>query len=112
MSIASNSSDRLVRLRSRAESVLANLGAQADAAAAVDFKSLIHEVQVYQVELEIQNEDLRQTQEALQASQDAYADLFDFAPVGYFRLDSKGTMLAANLTAAEMLGVDRDTLVR
>jgi hypothetical protein len=52
-----------------------------------DMKTLLHELEVHQYELELQNEELRRAQQELRASCDRYADLFDFAPVGYFMLD-------------------------
>src|SRR3569832_87499 len=72
---------------------------------------LIQELEIYQVELEVQNEELRETQAALQASQSRYADLYDFAPVGYLTLSRKGVVLEANLTAAEMLGLERGKFI-
>jgi PAS domain S-box-containing protein len=71
---------------------------------------LVLELQVHQVELQLQNEALRRSQEALQRARDQYAMLYDFAPVGYLTLDARGIILAANLTAAEQLGVDRSAL--
>ncbi len=65
---------------------------------------LIHEVQVYQIELELQNEELRRAQEQLSATKDKYHRLYDSAPVGYVSLNSKGQITEANAVAAEMLG--------
>ncbi len=73
---------------------------------------LVHELRVHQIELEMQNEQLRQTQSELEVARDQYADLYDFAPVGYFTLDEQGMILAANLTAAGLLGVERVHLMR
>ena len=72
---------------------------------------LVHELQVHQVELEMQNEELRRAQEELEASRARYFDLYDLAPVGYFTVSEQGTILEANLTAATLLGIERGTLL-
>ena len=77
-----------------------------------DVRGLIHELQVYQAELEIQNEELRRAQEELQASRDNYADLYDFAPVGYFSFDPSGRIRKVNLTGAGMVKYDRAVLLK
>ncbi len=75
-------------------------------------RQLVHELRVHQIELEMQNEELRRAQEELEASRARYFDLYDLAPVGYFTLSDKGLILEANLTAATMLGASRSTLVK
>lgn len=72
---------------------------------------LTHDLQVYQIELETQNRELREAQLVLETSRERFADLYDFAPVGYVTLDRRGLVLEANLTAAGMLGTERGRLV-
>ncbi len=71
---------------------------------------LIHELQVHQIELEMQNEELRHAMDEVAAAQEKYSDLYDFAPIGYFTLDRAGTILSVNLSGAGLLGVDRSRL--
>jgi len=73
---------------------------------------ILHELRVHQVELEMQNEELRRTQVELEASQTRYFDLYDLAPVGYLTLSEHGLILQTNLSAATLLGVPRGTLVK
>ena len=64
-----------------------------------------------QVRLEMQNEELQRAQETITQARDRYADLYDFAPVGYFTLDRKGKIVEVNLAGARLLGTERDLLV-
>lgn len=77
-----------------------------------DIAKLLHELRVHQAELEMQNENLRGTQEALEESWAQYFDLYDLAPVGYVTVTEKGLIVEANLTAANLLGVPRAALIK
>ncbi len=71
---------------------------------------LIHELRTHQIELEVQNEELRTAQMALQRSQTQYFELYELAPVGYLTLNEKGLILKSNLTASELLGVKKSVI--
>jgi len=73
-------------------------------------EKLLHELRVHQIELEMQNEQLRQSQLELEKSRDRYVDFYDFAPVGYLTLNHEGMIDEINLTGAALLGVERNKL--
>ena len=75
-----------------------------------DMASLIHELRVHQIELEMQNEELRRIYDELGKTKDRYSHLYDFAPIGYLTVTEKGIIKEANLTLASMLGVARGAL--
>jgi len=75
-------------------------------------QQVFHDLRVHQIELEMQNEELRRAQAEVEASRERYFDLYDMAPVGYFTLSEQGVILKANLTAAKLLGVERADLVQ
>lgn len=102
-------------LRRRAESALTQkTGGALDISALSpeDVQKLFYELQIHQIELEMQNEELRQTQLVLEASRDNFSELYDFAPVGYVTLSDKGIILEANLTAVRLLGIERELLIK
>ncbi len=72
---------------------------------------LLHELKVYQVELEIQNEELRRTKHDLEISQAQYMELYDQAPLAYVSLDEHGLFEKVNMTFVDMIGATRETLL-
>lgn len=74
-------------------------------------EALLHELQVHQIELEMQNETLRRIQVVLEESRDRYQDLYDFSPIAYFTLNEHGLITEINLTGAALLGVERKKLL-
>ena len=74
-------------------------------------EALLQELQVHQIELEMQNEALRQKQRELEDSRNRYVDLYDFSPVGYLTLNSNGIIEELNLTAVALLGIERKDLL-
>lgn len=98
------------RLRSDAEAELARAPpAEIPVQPAAE---LLHELQVHQIELETQNEALRQSQTLLEESRDRYVDLFEFAPIGYLTLTREGQIATINLTGAVLLGEERRKLLQ
>jgi PAS domain S-box-containing protein len=76
-----------------------------------DARKLLHELQVHQIELEMQNEELLEANATAEASLKKYTLLYDFAPMGYFTLDEDGSIIELNFTAAELLGERRFSLI-
>jgi PAS domain-containing protein len=76
-----------------------------------DSIKLLHELQVHQIELEMQNEELIEANEKAETALKKYTMLYDFAPMGYFTLDPDGKIYELNFTSAELLGDKRFSLV-
>ena len=77
-----------------------------------DTRRTLQELQIHQIELEMQNDELRRIQAELDTSRARYVDLYDLAPVGYVTLSDHGLILEANLTAANLLDVTRSGLLK
>ncbi len=97
--------------RQAEEKARANGAKPSQALSPVESEKVLHELQVHQIELEIQNEELRRAQQELATAQARYFELYDLAPVGYCTVSEHGLVLEANLTAGTMLGLGRGALV-
>lgn len=103
----------LKSLRKMAEKALALNGDYKAVRTDSELRDLVHELQAHRIELEMQNEELRNAQVELEESRTRYSDLYDFSPVGYVTLDKNSMIIEANLTlASEMLFVERGGLVK
>jgi len=99
-------------LRRRAEGRLRKQpkgGARIEARA--DARRILHELQVHQIELELQNEELKQSKAEVDESREKYTDLYDFAPVGYCSLTADGTIQLVNFMGASLVGIERSRLM-
>ncbi len=96
-------------LRRRAETRLSERRGEQHAEAST--QRLLHELEVHQIELELQNAELQKARDELERVLRNYTDLYDFAPVGYLSVDESGVILEANLTGASLLGVSRSRLI-
>jgi PAS domain S-box-containing protein len=99
-----------LRLAAEAQMAKKRHATRPDAANNEALARLVHELQVHQIELEMQNEALRQTQIELEESRDQYVDLYEFAPIGYVTLSASGLIAKINLTGARLFGLDRQEL--
>ena len=106
-----NSSTGGAELRRQAEERLrANKTERAPARTKAESQRLLHELEVHQIELEMQNEELQQSRAEVEAGLTRYTNLYDFAPVGYFTLGRDGAIRQVNLTGARLLVVERSRL--
>jgi PAS domain S-box-containing protein len=101
--------DGPAELRRRAEGRLGKLKSHQRLDAGT--QRLLHELEIHQIELEMQNAELHKARDELEAALENYADLYDFAPVGYFSLDESGVIVESNLTGASLLGIERSRLI-
>jgi PAS domain S-box-containing protein len=103
--MSSKENDKSNELRLKAERLLD--GQELKTMSPKDMKSILYELRVHQVELEMQNNELRLSQTELAKARDRYQNLYDFAPVGYITLDLENTIVETNLTFCHMLGINR-----
>ena len=99
------------KLRTQVEMLLRATRQDIAAMPVKDVQQLVHELQVQQIQLEMQNEELRRTQVELEGARDRYVELYDGAPTGYLTINSRGQILEANLPACTLLGVTRQHLI-
>lgn len=104
-------SDKFERLRQQAEDLI-RLRPDSTSDSLPDILELIHELRVHQVELEIQNEELRRAQQEISDLHYKFENLYEFAPCGYLTLNAKGIITDANLTAVKLLGMNKSRLLR
>ena len=117
MNIKDDGSEKAAKLRWRAEELARAKAAPSpedheEALSPRDMRQTLHELRVHQIELEMQNEELRRTQAQLDTARARYFDLYDLAPVGYCVVSLEGLILETNLTATTLLGQPRAALVK
>ncbi len=111
MAKKSDGSKKVTELRRKAEELLRATKRDVAAMPVKNVQQLVHELQVHQIELEMQNEELRRVQMELEAARDRYVDLYDFSPAGHLTLDRHGSIVEANLRAGTLLGINRKELI-
>ncbi len=101
-------------IRRKAEELLKNSQKKPDSnLSEVEILKLIHEIEVHQIELELQNEELKAAKErAMELASEKYAELYDFAPSGYFTLSREGEIVDLNIAASKLLGKQRKALIK
>jgi len=102
-------------LRQKAENILKDHGSNqvlSTEAGAEDILALVHELQIHQIELEMQNDELKRAKLETESALAKYSDLYDFSPIGLFTLDIKGRVLEVNLAGVMLIGLDRCNLMK
>jgi diguanylate cyclase (GGDEF)-like protein/PAS domain S-box-containing protein len=111
-----NQPDEADELRRRAEKKVSEKASWSsenlEALSSKDIQRLVHDLRVHQIELELQNEELRRRQTERETAWERYSDFFDIAPVGFVTLSEQGLILEANLTIARLLGLPRGELIQ
>ncbi|GAB4439816.1 MAG: hypothetical protein Kow0031_21710 [Anaerolineae bacterium] len=98
-------------IRQQAETLVRQRFSADEPGSQEDLRSTVHELRVHQIELELQNDELRRTQEQLKLAQRRYFELYNLAPVAYLTLDEQGVVLDINLTGVDLLGKTRNRLI-
>lgn len=102
---------KFIELRQKALQKMSNTDEELQSLSTEELANIVHELRVHQIELELQNEELRQKQQELDILQNQYLNLFDLAPVGYLILDRRGIISRINLTLCDLLDKERRYLV-
>jgi len=103
--------EHAAELRRKAEEAARNNAFQlSETSSPEEVRQMLHELHVHQIELEMQNDELRRAQVELDAARAHYFDFYNLSPAGYFTISEQGLILEANIPAATMLGVKRDAL--
>ncbi|MBF0413725.1 MAG: PAS domain-containing protein, partial [Desulfamplus sp.] len=98
-------------LRRNAEKIIADLPENLESLPPLKISKILHELRLHQIELEMQNEELRRVQQEKDKLSKLYFDLYDLAPVGYLTISEEGLIIEGNLTAATMLCMNRSKLI-
>ena len=98
-------------MRQRAEGIIGSQPKDIENLSVDNFKYLSHELEVHQIELEFQNENLREAQLELEKAREKYANLYNYAPIGYLTLNKKLEITDANYTAIDLLEIDKNLLI-
>jgi PAS domain S-box-containing protein len=108
--------EEAAELRKRAEEIVREKRVRSseniESMSPAEIRRMLEDLRVHQIELEMQNEELRRAHAELEAARERYFSFYDLAPVGYATVSEKGMILEANLTTAKLLGVVRSTLVQ
>ena len=99
-------------VRKKAEALLSKSGTDLSKMSSVDIENLLFEFQVHQIELELQNEELKRSYQELSDSRDDFARIYDLSPVAYLSLNSQGIIKKANISAAQLLMASNESLIR
>ena len=98
-------------IRKKATKMLSQSGTDISRLSSADIQNLLFEFQCYQIELELQNEDLNRTYQELSASRDEYEQLYNLSPVGYLTLNKEGIIQKINVAATHLLGNSKENLI-
>ncbi|MDP4267022.1 MAG: PAS domain S-box protein [Bacteroidota bacterium] len=106
-----NDEDQKSELRKRAEEILLQSNIKAEELKTQNITNIVHELQVHQIELEMQNDNLRKSQLELDDAYEKYFNLYNLAPLGYLTISDKGEITEANMTTSFLLGIDKNILL-